>query len=271
MRVGETREQRKLARYRAQDPGTIGPPENDEQEAARTDSSSHRNQEMPDRLSFSLDLGPFLDKPLAPWGPKASGRIFSDFFFRFLRLWGSGKGIAGGVTEIGAVERRSPSPILIILGGAFDFIFLIFFLSLSLHALGHASGVRPTQSFKSAPSNNLFNAINRRPGGPQTSAGRKDGGLLSFTFWLFMSISVTSLTQSTFPSPVYALLGLRSMVYATVCFVAVLVFGQSHPFRFLGRSNISLFSQTFEHSLIVLRDHAVFRSPIAEDLQNHSD
>lgn len=79
MRVGETREQRKLARYRAQDPGTIGPPENDEQEAARTDSSSHRNQEMPDRLSFSLDLGPFLDKPLAPWGPKASGRIFSDF------------------------------------------------------------------------------------------------------------------------------------------------------------------------------------------------
>ena len=144
------------------------------------------------------------------------------------------------MTEIGAVERRSPSPILIILGVALDFIFLFLFLSLSLHALGYATVLSLIKSFKSALSTNLLNPTNRRPGQP-TSAGRKDGGLFSFAFWLFMSISLTSFTQSSFPPPLYALLGFRSMVYATVCFVAVLVFGQSHPFRFLANPNIPIF------------------------------
>jgi hypothetical protein len=109
---------------------------------------------------------------------------------------------------------------------ALDFLFLFFFISLSLHAVGCASGVDPPQTFKITPSNALLNPANRRLR-PPTSAGRKDGGLFSFTFWFFMSISVTSFAQSSLPFPVYALLGFRSMVYATVCLIAVLVFGQS--------------------------------------------
>ena len=131
---------------------------------------------------------------------------------------------SGRRTEIGATERRSPSPILIIL--ALDFLFLFWFFSLTLCAVGCASGVDPPQSFKTVLPNALFNPTYRRPG-PPTSAGRKAGGLLSFTFWLFMSISITSLAPSSFPSPVYGLLGFHSMVYATVCFLAVLAFGQS--------------------------------------------
>ena len=109
---------------------------------------------------------------------------------------------------------------------ALDFLFLFWFFSLTLCAVGCASGVDPPQSFKTVLPNALSNPTYRRPR-PPTSAGRKDGGLLSFTFWLFMSISITSLAPSSFPSPVYALLGFHSMVYATVCFLAVLVFGQS--------------------------------------------
>lgn len=121
-------------------------------------------------------------------------------------------------------SRREPWLILIVLGVSLDLVSHFFLLSLSLHALGCASGVNETQSSKFALSNNLFNPTNRRPG-PLASVGRKDGGLFSFAFWLFMSISVTSFTQSSSPPPLYAILGARSMVYATICFVAVLVFG----------------------------------------------
>lgn len=121
-------------------------------------------------------------------------------------------------------------------------LFLSLFLSLSLHAPGCVYGVNETQSFKFALSNNLFNPTNRRSG-PPTSVSRKDGGLFSFSFWFFMTISVTSFTQSSFP-PLYAILGFRSMVYATICFVAVLVFGQSTSFIFVAnllRSTYSFF------------------------------
>ena len=139
----------------------------------------------------------------------------------------------GIAAEIGTTERRSPSPILIVL--ALDFLFLFSFLSFSLYVVGCASGVHPLQSFKIPLSDALFNLANRRPG-PPTFTGRKDGGLFSFVFWLFMSVSVASLAQSSFPSPAYALLGFRSMVYATVCFLVVFVFGQSIRSVFLGKS-----------------------------------
>jgi hypothetical protein len=174
------------------------------------------------------------------------------------------RGIAAG-TEIGATERRSPSPILIIL--APDFLFPFFFLSLSLYAVGCASGVNPPQSFKTVLSNALFNPTDRRPG-PPSSAGRKEGGLFSFTFWLFMSILVTSFAQSSFPSPIYTLLGFHSMVYATVCFVAVLVFGQStHPV-FLGEFSTHctfIIFQSSKPSLLAPHDPLVFPYFIAED------
>ena len=157
------------------------------------------------------------------------------------REWPKADSTSGSDGDRGGQAKVSFS-ILIILGVAVDFIFLFLFLSLSLHALGYATVLSLIESFKSALSNNLLNPTNCRPGQP-TSAGRKDGGLFSFAFWyrLFMSISLTSFTQSSFPSPLYALLGFRSMVYATVCFVAVLVFGQSHPFRFLANPNILIF------------------------------
>ena len=175
------------------------------------------------------------------------------------------RGIAAGVTEIGATERRSPSPILIVL--ALDFLFLLFSLSLSLYIVGCASGVSPPQSFKIVLSNFLLNPTDRRPG-PPTSAGRKDGGSFSFIFWFFMSISVTSFAQSSFPSPIYPPLGFRSMVYATVCFVAVLVFGQSTRPVFLGRSSppcAFLIFQSFKSPLFILCDPLVFPCFIAED------
>ena len=129
--------------------------------------------------------------------------------------------------------------------------------------------MNPPQSPRIALSNTLFDPSNRHPG-PPTSVSRKDGGVVfSFTFWLFMSISVTSLTQSSFSSPVYALLGFRSMVYATFCFVAILVFGQSARSVFLGKypphSPFSFFKIAPTFSSYSGRPSPPFVSPIDGD------
>ena len=149
-----------------------------------------------------------------------------------------------------------------------SFFSLFFFLSLSLHTLGRVSGVNETQSFTFPLPNNPPNPTNRCPG-PPAAVGRKDGGLFTFTFWLFMSISVMTFTQSSFHPPLYAILGFRSMVYATICFVAVLVFGQYNRSIFLGkfppRRMFPFFFQSFEQSLIILCDHIISCFPIAED------
>ncbi|KAF9784478.1 hypothetical protein BJ322DRAFT_1064726 [Thelephora terrestris] len=75
-----------------------------------------------------------------------------------------------------------------------------------------------------------------------------------------MSISVTGFTQSSFPSPIYALLGFRSMVYATVCFVAILVFAYfTNPSESSFRAYLA--EQSFRRHLTHLDDESSDKDP----------
>lgn len=170
------------------------------------------------------------------------------------------------MTEIGTSERRSPSPILIVF--ALHFLFFSFSLP-PLRRLRERS--EPTKGLELSLYNILFNARNRHPE-PPTSAGRKDGGLFSFAFWLFMFISVASFTRFPPFSLIYALLSSRSMVYVTVCFVAVLVLGQSTRSVFLGEfptHHASSFFSTVRATFYMLHHPILYPSlRIGQDLRH---